>query len=164
MLHEQIIESRACATYQCRVGITEGRQFHGEGSGGLDRAIQRLQESSLPVCPQGAEYAQAGSHSRAEDSFHGQVIDGAYSKGSAVRRLYRQESERYRSSSAGGLSAWKSWTRLSATNLQPEESSWNSVLIVCRRRKSSKFIKFLFPARFGRRVWGVRAIRNQRKV
>lgn len=162
MRHEQIIQFRTCTTYQCCAGIDEGAQFHGDGSRSPGGAVYHLQESGIPVCTQGTEHGQRGPGAGPEDSFHYQVVAGFNSKAPSIRKLYRQKFERNRYSSSGGLSPWHSRTRVRAGNLRPEESNWSTVPTVCRRRKSSKFISFLYLTRVGRRVAAPIAARNQR--
>jgi hypothetical protein len=143
MGHGQIIQFRTGTAYQCGAGIDEGVRFHGEGSWEAGRAIRYLQESSLPVCAQSSDHGQRGSSSGPEDSFYHQIVAGSNSKNSALRELYRQEFKRYSVPGTGGLSPWHSWAWVRAEDLQPEESSWNTVLIGCQTRKSSKLISFL---------------------
>ncbi len=163
MRHDQIIQYRTCPAYQCRAGIDEGVQFHGDGSRGPGRSFQYLQESSLSLCTQSTEHGGRSSGSRPEGSFHDQTIAGFDSKASAICEIYGQEFERNRGASTGDLSPWNSGTWLKAGNLQPGESSWNIVLIVCRGGKSSKPINFLFLAKHGQRVVGQKAGGNHLK-
>ncbi len=164
MRHGQIIQFRTCTAYQCRAGVDEGIQFHGEGSCGPGRAIQYLQESSLSVCLQSTEHGQRGSGPRPEDPFYHQIIEGSNSKASEICKFHRQESKRNCDPGTGGLSPWNSWTRLIAGNLQPEESSWNTVLTGCQTGKSSKLISFLYLPGHGQRVVELRGERNLGKA
>jgi hypothetical protein len=125
-------------------------------------AISRSQ--ALSVCAQSSDHGQRGSSSRPEDSFHHQIVAGSNSKNSAVRKLYRQQFKRYSIPGTGGPSPWHSWAWLRAENLQPEESSWNIVLIGCQTRRSSKLINFLYLQRIGQRVATLRIEVNLRKV
>lgn len=161
MRHEQIIQFRAGATHKYRAGIDEGIQFHGEGGCGAGRAILYIQESSLSVCAQSGDHGQRGSSSRPENSLHYQIVPGLNSKTSAIRRFHRQESKRNSGPGSGGLSPWNSWAWLGAGNLRPEESSWNTVLTVCRKGRSSKLISFLYLPGVGLRVVGLTTARNQ---
>jgi hypothetical protein len=164
MIHEQSIQFRTCTACQCRTGIDERTQFHGESSYGTGRAIGHLQEPSLSVCAQSRGHRPRGASSGVKASVYHQAVTGTDSKASAIRQLHREDFERNREPGSGGIPPWDPWAWLKAGDLRPEGSSWSTVLTGCQRKRSSRLISFLCPTGHGQRVVGPMAERNLRKA
>lgn len=139
MAHDKILQTGTSPAYQYCVGFDKERRIFIKGNGGIGEAISHLQTSGLPLCTRSRSDWKADSGTGYKDCLYGEAIQKPDQGTSKICKEYRAKLKRDSDPSIGSPFAKWSEAWLRGGNAS-EESSCNTAMTGCHRKRSGKFI------------------------